>query len=260
MLLPVIPSNNLQLLLKFDIQYFQPLDLNIVGYDADPKFKTVFFNRSAIAEIPGIYTLEFPLPMTPKGLLINFSNETNHDDSAYKVLTLKCDKLPQNPTALRQDDIEFIQFAKWFALNAGTLPEGLIKSHDGKFKIRYFNDIVTGPGELTADGRPIKAGIKLSTPARTDHETGDIELARSQVRGFTVPIIMAIIMHERTHYKNNTMDEKFCDREALRIVLGLGFPKTECIYAFTNIFEDTKVNIDRINDIVAYVENYRYAA
>lgn len=260
MLLPVIPSNNLQLLLKFDVLYREPIDLNIVGFDADNN-KAVFFNRLANPKVPGTYPLEFPMPITPKNLYINFSNDTNkRNENAYQIQSLKCDLLPQNPVALDKEDIEFYEFIKWFAENANHFGENTYVSANGKFKIKYVNDIITGPGEYDNQDRPIPPGIKLTTPARTDHNSGVMEVARSQVRHFTVPIIVVILEHERAHFKHDSADETFCDLEALRICLGKGFPKTELIHAFTNIFSDSKENIDRINHIINFIDNYQYAA
>ncbi len=258
MLLPVIHSNNLQLVLKFDIIYREAIDLNIVGFDADTK--TVFFNRTANTSGPGTYTLEFPMPVTPKKLSISFLNKTDKNENAFKVISVKCDFLPKGAIVLKKREADFVEFLKWFALKANHLPEGLYKSKDGQFSIKYVNEIITGEGEYTSDGRLIPAGIKLDTPARTDHETGEIQMARSKVRHYSVPAIMVIGEHEDCHFINNTMDESFCDLEALRICLGLGFPKTECIQAFSNIFEDTNENIQRIDNIMKFADNFKYAA
>ncbi len=253
--LPVIHTGGKALLLKFQIQVSKPLNLLCTGY----KFgsNVCYFSRIIQIDSPGNYVLEFPMPFTPEQLKICFSNDTNRDETAYKITAISTDYLPQADVWLDKTELEFFEFLKWFTQNSAELPAGSYRSITGKFYINYMDKIID-----EVDG-------EISTPARTDHESGEIQVNRLKLQAMTVPEQMVVLEHERKHYKDDipkegaTAEENLdaeiaCDLEALRICLGYGFPKSECLHAFTNIFEDTPANIKRINIINDYIEKFQY--
>lgn len=246
MVLPVIPTQNLKLNLKFNIQFNYPFDLRIVGVD-DQHRKTVFFDRYANpGNNAGTFLLDFPMPISPEKLRIGFENASNRDESAYKIKTISVDYLPQALIPLTPDELEFKDFYLWFCTNASYLPDGVYYSKTGKYWINYMPVIIDD-----------KLG-KIETPARIDHMNNGMQIASNQFRTFTIPIRVVIGWHEFFHVYGNTTDEIYCDINALRVTLGLGFPKSECLYAFANIFNDTKQSRQRIQYIQNYINNFKY--
>lgn len=237
MLLPVIPTDNQKLLLKFDLRFDRPGTAYIKGFDGDTG-KTIYFNREARVDFPGVYTFDFPMPLTPKNLRVRFEGQD------YGIQSISCEYLKPRALALWPEDIQVIKFFEWFAVNASTLAVGSYRWPKLKYWINYMNDIVDD-----TEG-------KLDTPSRIDHHTFEIQVSRNQMKNFTVPIIMAILCHEYTHGKYDTKDETLCDLESCRICLGLGYPKSEIIYAFANIFHDSATNINRINKVMNYVNKF----
>lgn len=236
-----LKTNNEKLALNFSIQFKGPIVLRAIGVDAFNR-KNTFFNR--LIEPNGKYfDVDFTLPISPKELLIKFINETNGDKNLFKINSIEVDYLKNNGVDLTAYDYKNIQWLKKFCSQASYLPNGQYYQTDGGVWINYMNQIVEGD-------------MVLNTPARVDHETGEIQINAQQFREFTIPIRMVILCHEYSHWIHNNRDETFCDLEALRICLGLGFPKTECIYTFTNILNESKQNEIRMKKIVNYIENY----
>lgn len=243
MILTVIQTDNKKLNLNFDIEFEQPIDLRATGVDENDN-KTTFFNR-LINPDKKLFSVDFPLPISPKKLLITFNNETNGDDSLYKIVSIGADYLENNGVDLTQFDYKTIEWIKKFCKEASYLPDGEYRELGGKVWINYMPQI-----------NDPDLGI-VETPARVDHETGEIQINSTKFRTYTIPIRMVMLMHEYSHWRHDNTDETFCDLEALRICLGLGFPKTECIYTFTNILNESHQNNVRMKQIVNYINNYK---
>jgi hypothetical protein len=147
----------------------------------------------------------------------------------------------------------FVAFAQKFAYNAGwvTAPRDYV-STVGSYKIEYLPFIINSKGE------------KMSTPARISTKNGRIQVSQEAFIGMTIPMRMAILLHEFSHFYLNTdiSNETEADLNGLTIYLGLGYPIREAYAAFAETFighptTQNKVRYDIINRFIKdYIEEY----
>ena len=80
---------------------------------------------------------------------------------------------------------------------------------------------------------------ELRTPARISKSNGRIQVSKKQFDKYTVPMRMAILLHEFAHFylNENIDDETEADLNGLLIYLGLGYPRIEGYEAFLQVFE-----------------------
>lgn len=242
--LPNINTDNKKVIINMDLYYSKPADVRIIGRDAKDK-NTVYFNRLANPGVAGAFNIDFPLPVSPKELQIEVKPENEYDKFTYFIKSMGSEDL--NPVGVDADemDVEYIKFLRWFCENASHLPAGEYRWPGLKPWINYMDRIVDS-----------ELGI-LTTPARVDHNSGEHQIAREMFKTYTIPQRMVIGAHEYSHWKYDNTNEIFCDLNALRICLGLGFPKSECIYTFTNILNDDHESNNRLAEIVSYVQSFK---
>jgi hypothetical protein len=148
----------------------------------------------------------------------------------------------------------FINFCTRFCFNAGQLSSGLYTSTDGKFTIEYVPTIISS-----------KSGKELETPARISKDSGRIQVSQKKMIPDTIPMRMAILLHEYSHYYvNKDIDnESEADLNGLLIYLGLGYPRFEGHEAFLKTFintptEQNKVRYDKIKKFIDDFEKNNY--
>ena len=122
----------------------------------------------------------------------------------------------------------------------------IYKSNNGKFRIDYFDVI-----RSVANQRP------LETPARISQLTGRIECSAQSFKKYSVPMRMAILLHEYAHYyiNRNPRSEVQADLNGLFIYLKLGYPKIDIYNVFISVFlksptQQNKQRFDILNDFV----------
>jgi hypothetical protein len=241
-MLPVLNTDNQKIVINMDLFYAKPCDIRIIGTDASDE-NTVYFDRIANPDRPGLFNLDFPLPLSPKKLKISMFSDAERGDAVIKTMGSEF----LNPVGVEcdQEDIEFIKFLQKFAEKASYLPTGEYRAPGLTPYIVYSDYIIDA--ELG----------KLTTPARVDHNSGEIQISREMLKKCTVPQRMVIGTHEYSHWKYDNTNETFCDRNALRICLGLGYSKSECIYTFTNILNDDHESNNRLHEIVNYINQFK---
>ena len=196
------------------------------------------------------------MPVSGKYSLINIYNERvgidNTNDNSFEVLEIK--KLPLEK---RLDVVDFtnsglrsfLNFCTRFCFNAGHISSGTYKSNDGRFTIEYVPTIISS-----------KSGKELQTPARISKDNGKIQVAQKKFVTDTVPMRMAILLHEYSHFyiNKNIDDESEADLNGLLIYLGLGYPRFEGHEAFLKTFINTptEMNKDRYDKIKAFIEDF----
>jgi len=103
-------------------------------------------------------------------------------------------------------------------------------------------------------------GNVLKTPARISTSNGRIQISQEAYIPFTVPMRMAILLHEFSHYYLNSdiSDEVEADLNALTIYLGLGYPIKEAYAAFGETFigSPTPLNKSRYDIIDTFIKDY----
>lgn len=94
------------------------------------------------------------------------------------------------------------------------------------------------------------------TPARVNRRTGLIKINLEEFLKFPVFIQIFILLHELIHYKDQTTDETRCDLGALRIYLGMMYPKSSANYAMTRVFDNSTESIRRVTILDNFIKNY----
>jgi len=235
----------------------QPL---IVKIEDNLKPNTVYADR--LRKIKGKGKFYIRLPQTPKVAKISIYNKLRgnkkaRQDSSFSITSIKKIDLKrkfsvdqiQNPITRK-----FVKFAQWFSDKAGILDcqKAIYISDSGEFRIDYV------PNVTSRDD-----GHKMNTPARINKKTGIIEIARNSFVNYTIPMRMAILLHEFSHfYLNKDMDnETEADTNALLVYLGLGYSRVEAIKVFLSVFHGsaTDGNVERYKIIENMINNFEKA-
>lgn len=207
-------------------------------------------------KVDGERRIYFSFPVSPKKLFIGCVNCDNVEDKDFEVVFMKTPLRSYN-VWLDEDTKDFLELAIPFSQVSGfenaSSNGRIFKSNDKKFEIKYF-DII----------RDYASGKTLNTPARIGHQTGRIEIAKVKFDKYTIPMRMAILLHEFSHvYKNPKIDleisdETGADINALYIYLGLGFSKIDAICVYANVFlkAQTKGNVERMRKIMDYIAKF----
>lgn len=148
----------------------------------------------------------------------------------------------------RSDVGSFVKFAQEFCENLGILRHGTYTSNDKKFRIDLFPAIKDAQGKM------------IPTPARISNQTGRIEVSQQHFMGYSVPMRMAILCHEYSHFFENSdmKDEVEADLNGLKIYLGLGYPVIEAHKGFLNVFKNSpsQQNKERYEYVKAFIDNF----
>jgi len=239
--------------LMFEIKSAFPKKMYIKVADAE-KPNTIFTSRHCkVDSHEGVFVR---MPIAPKRAVIDIISEDElggGEDKNYKVTDAK--KLPlkrkltsfnhANPTIQK-----FVKFAEQFSAKAGYISAkgSIYTSDDGKFRIDYLDDIVD------EEGRSIK------TPARISRNEGIIEVSKVKFEKYTIPMRMAILLHEFSHFYLNTdmANETEADLNGLLIYLGLGYPRIDAYNVFTQVFSTSanELNVNRMKIIDDFIRNF----
>jgi hypothetical protein len=222
--------------IQVDIETFEPQKLWIKVSDAQQEHT---FYTKRYAKINGKQTFFIRLPQSPKiaDLIIynDISKDLNLQDDTFKINNIQIVTLKKTPLNLSKQTISFIRFAQEFSEMAGVL-EASIKgevyiSDNGKFRIDYFDEI---RNELT--------GNVISTPARISQISGRIEVSKKAFISYSVPMRMAILLHEFSHFyiNKNPQSEVQADLNGMKLYLAIGYPRIDAYNVFLNVFKGTE--------------------
>jgi hypothetical protein len=243
-----------QMTLCISVQVARPIKLRLKVVDRD-KPLTAFTNRYKTVE--SSYKFYVRLPMTPKTLDIQLSDDDGSDITNY-VRVLNIEKLGLEK---RMDEVDFnsysvgafVDFAQKFSFNASYLETNNYVSELKDYKIEYLPTIINS------------RGMEMQTPARISKSTGRIQVSKKLFKDYTVPMRMAILLHEFSHfYLNEDIDDEVeADLNGLLIYLGLGYPRIDGYEAFLQVFETTptpqnKNRYDIINRFISDFDNKKF--
>jgi hypothetical protein len=253
-----LPSRYEEFTLLIKVKTQKPERIHLTVKDESQR-NTVFTNRWKT--VNGEVSFFVRMPVSGKNCVINIYNEKNgqnaENDSSFEVLDIK--KLPLEK---RLDVVDFsngnlrsfINFCTKFCFNAGHLSSGTYKSSDGRFTIEYMPTIISS-----------RSGKELETPARISKDSGRIQVSQKKFIPDTVPMRMAILLHEYSHFyiNDDIDDESEADLNGLLIYLGLGYPRFEGHEAFLKTFISTptqqnKVRYDKIKSFIDNFEKSNY--
>jgi hypothetical protein len=226
-----------------------PQKVRLKVYDEENP-KRVFTNR--YKTINGDENLFVRMPLSPNRAIVEVISDKGiikkGEKEHFKIVSVE--KLPLE----RRIDVgdisngnirSFVEFAQRFAFNIDELEPNIYTSADRNF---YINLMPTITG---------KNGQELNTPARISKRTGVIQVSKKAFDSMTIPMRIAILMHEFSHfYLNETIDDEIeADLNGLLIYLGLGYPRIEAYQAFLETFkgvpsEQNKERYDVINKFI----------
>lgn len=234
-----IPSNGLPFTLVVGIKAKNPEVICIEAKDAFKPNSNYILRNGVIKNGYRVFELKFP--QSPKLMQISIFNKAkgnypSNEDKSFEIVKFEPNQLKNCPLWADKDIHNFVKFAQDFCANSSVISSGdykpsIYRSDDGKFCIDYYKKI-----------RNRKTGQYVSTPARIGHSTGIIEISKDDFDKYTIPMRMAILLHEFSHkYMNPKIgreisDEVSADINALNIYLSLGYPHIEAQYAFLKVF------------------------
>ncbi|MCE5295093.1 MAG: hypothetical protein LLF94_10850 [Chlamydiales bacterium] len=232
----------------------KPEKLQLTVKDENQKH-TVFTDRWKTVD--GETTFFVRMPVSGKSALISIYNQKygqrpKEEENTFEVLEIRKLPLEKKIDVIDFGNHElrnFVNFATAFAFNAGHIPSGTYKSSNGKYTIEYLPTIISS-----------NTGKEMETPARISKSSGRIQVSQKKFITSTVPMRMAILLHEYSHFyvNENIDDETEADLNGLMIYLGLGYPRFEAHEAFLKTFIDTPSyqNKERYERIKAFIDNY----
>jgi hypothetical protein len=228
-----------------DLYSSKPTKVRIRAIDPY-KYGAIYIDR--IATFNGEKSFEIRLPQSPKKLLIKIMEVGQGANNSVKVVNMKQVELPQYfPCLSEKKVLSFIKFAKEFCENAGILSAGRYQSDDKKYTIDYLPQIV-------------HEGKTLTTPARISNKNGRMEISQKAYKEMSIPMRMAIICHEFSHFYLNEIqkDEIEADLNALTLYMGMGYPVIEAHKAFLETFykSPTESNKERYVYLKTFIDNF----
>ena len=239
--------------LMFAIKTAFPKKIYVKVGDAE-KPNTTFTNR--YCTISGEDAVYVRMPIAPKKAVIMIASEKEVQgmpDKEYRIVDMKVLPLKRKLTSFNHANPtiqKFVKFAEEFSKKAGYISakNSIYTSNDGEFRIDYLDDIVD------------PNGVSLKTPARISKDEGVIEVSKSKFEKYTIPMRMAILLHEFSHFYLNTdmANETEADLNGLLIYLGLGYPRIDAYNVFTQVFANSPndLNENRMKIIDDFIRNF----
>ena len=230
-----------------------PTKIYIRAYDKDFP-KTMYTDRYGMVQDEQTFYIR--MPISPEKIVVEISKNPYFDkmgDGGFKVLDIKPLPLKKKLGAFNSASPvvkNFVAFAQEFSKRASYISAkgSIYTSNDGQFQIDYLDEIRD------------ENGMALNTPARINKSTAVIQVSKSKFDKYTVPMRMAILLHEFSHYylNGNIANETEADLNALLIYLGLGYPRIDAYNVFTKVFETSNNddNIKRMKIIDEFIRNF----
>ena len=221
----------------------------------DAKRKNTFYTKR-FSDIDGVQTFFVRMPQAPEvASVIVYNDKTGRGrkDYGFRVLSISEVSLKTTPIKMSKKTKAFVKFAEEFCNECGYLsssPQGHIyRSNNGKFRIDLFDKI-----------RSRKTKKIIGTPARISQLNGKIEVSKSMFKKYTIPMRMAILLHEYSHFYLNNVpsDEREADINGLKIYLSLGYPRIDAYNVFLNVFKRsaTEQNLHRYEKLDSFIRNF----
>ena len=231
------PTN---LLVKIEVN--QPQKIRLMAYN--PKRPNTFYTNR-VKTVSKNCEFEIRMPQNCETVFVRCVKDGSNED--VKIISCEQIKLNQFVRCIDARVSSFVKFAQEFSERLPMLHEGTYYSDDKKYRIDLFNQIKNG-------------NVVLPTPARISNVDGRMEVSKAHFMKYTVPMRIAILLHEFSHFNLNVVqkDEVEADLNALRIYLGLGYPTIEAHMSFLNVFKGTpsEQNKERYEYIKSFIDNF----
>ena len=205
---------------------------------------------SMTQERQGYKSFSLPFPQSPQTLELLIKADQN---TAFEVVETQVEHLEVKPTWLEPEMQRYLGFAEKLSREVMRIGPGYVESPDGAFLVQLLPVIRDSSGQVQ------------QTPARINRLTGRIQISLQHFARYTVPVRLFILLHERYHYQLNDRSERGPDLAALRLMLSLGYPETELVYAASRIFLAHPDNLgrphaERVRDIHQVILQHRNSA
>lgn len=225
--------------IKLVIEVKNPCKAKVVVSDPIRK-ETIYYDR--VFDANGIEEMDIKLPQSRNSVELTVLCDMGAEN--IRIVSYKKRPLLQYPSCYKKAlTKEFIGFAQQISARLPYLTEGDYFSKNEKFHIQVLEEIVGH-----------------STPARIHNDFGFIQVSKAKMGRNTVPMNMAILCHEYSHFFENDIqeDEIEADINGLTIYLGLNYPIMESHKSFTEVFahSDTPQNRERYQYIYEYIDNF----
>lgn len=224
----------------------------------DAKHTRTFYSKR-YSRVNGEKTFYITMPISPEvAKLVVYRDKENPVKSYGSFRILEVEILPLTNTSniqMSRKTKSFVKFIQEFSEEAGYLPASphgeTYRSDNGKFRIDFFDKI-----------RSKQTKKVIGTPARISQKTGRIEVSKSAFNKYSVPMRMAILLHEYAHFylNENPSDESEADINGLRIYLALGYPRIDAYNVFLNVFKtaSSKQSLHRYEQLDAFIKEWDY--
>jgi hypothetical protein len=220
---------------------------------ADAERKNTYYTKR-FSNVRGKKSFFVKMPQAPMYADVIVYNDRfgiDRYDDTFRVLEIKSHSLEVSPLQASKKTKSFIRFAQDFSDEAGYMPASvkgeLYRSNNGKFRIIYFDKIRSQNNKV------------ISTPARISQVSGKIEVSAKQFVPYTIPMRMAILLHEYSHFNLNKepSNEEEADKNGLKLYLALGYPKIDAYNVFLNVFRRSPSlqNKDRYDRLDSFIKN-----
>jgi len=245
------------------------------------KRNTVFEDRFQKINKEDVFYIK--MPTSPNLGVVQIFNQKNgnlgaNQDKTFmfniKEVPLKRYIIPMNINNKLTRD--FVRFAQEFSEDASIIsgankqqPYSIYTSDDGKLKINLHENLydlrkkIVAPNGALINNR--NYGRMVTTPMRTNAENGTIEVGKNSMVNYTVPMRVAILLHEYSHFylNNRPEDEEEADRNALLIFLFLGYSKISAYKSFCEVFKkadspSNRLRDEKIKDFINNFESNKY--
>jgi hypothetical protein len=231
-------------LLKVKLSVNVPQKIRLMVFNPN-RPKTYYTNR--VKTISGVAEFEVRMPQNCDIVVLKVVS-MNGSSNGINIISVDKSNLNQYIPCYSQSNIQsFVKFAQEFSEQASILSTGTYFSDDKKYRIDYF-DIIK------QNGKPIQ------TPARISNINGRMEVSKKHFVEYTIPMRMAILLHEFSHFNLNLVqqDEIEADLNALKIYLGMGYPVIEAHNSFLNVFKrsPSEQNKERYQYIKSFIDNF----
>ncbi len=220
---------------------------------------TKTFYSKRYSRIDGTEKFYIGLPCSPEKarVVVYKDGSTPLENDGYKVdlIEILPLKFTKNIPMSRKTK-SFVRFAQGFSCEASYLPatsngESFF-SDNGKFQIDYFDEIRSKKNKNEV----------MTTPARISQLNGKIEVSKKAFERYSIPMRMAILLHEFSHYyvNKNPSSEIQADINGLTIYLSLGYPRIDAYNVFLNVFKtaNSKQSLHRFEALDKFIKNWEY--
>ena len=247
-----LSQNPTKLKIVIETQYSEKIWIKVMDSDRKNTFYTKRYSN-----VDGEETFYVLMPQAPdlaSVIIYNDSNGMIKKDYSFNVKEIKAIPYSVKKRNWSKKTNSFIKFAQEFSDECGYLSASkkgdIYKSNNGKFRIDYFDKI-----------RSYNTGSVIGTPARISQVNGRIEVSAEQFRKYTIPMRMAILLHEYSHYylNKNPHNEIEADLNGLNIYLKLGYPRIDIYNVFLNVFKTSPSaqNKQRYLKLDSFVKNFK---